>query len=184
MRTTGNHNDLALANKQIILQNLKLKEYYEQLEKVNKTLDLRHKEKESRECELVLAYSKLIFENTEKVKRNAELIIANQNLAYENCEKQKRALELAAANSQLSKAEKTQNDHLIALEEMMFMISHKIRNSVANILGFSHLLQFEENHTAEELQKCIRNIIQSAKYLNVFTHELSAFIHSKRYNAC
>lgn len=184
MRTIRNHYDLVLAKKQIIAQNIRLEQYCEELIVVNKKLEVRCKEKESRECELVIAYSKLIFENNEKVKRNAELIIADKNLLFENTEKNKRAFELAFANSELTKAKKTQKEYLMALEEIMFMISHKIRNSIANILGVSQLLQFEENRTTDDLNKYIQNIIQSAKHLNVNTHELSTFIHTNRYKIC
>lgn len=184
--------------KQIIEQNKELEKYSEKLITANKKLDMGQEEKECRESELAIANVKLIFENSEKEKRAAELVIANKKLIHENnkkekCaaelivankklifennEKEKRADELAFANSELLKAERIQKEHIHALEEIMFIISHKVRKPVANILGISHLMEDSENHTSEELKKMVQNMVQSATSLNVFTHELSTFIH-------
>ena len=177
MKKVQNENNLNIANKQITLQNEKLEKYSAELITANKKLDLGQEEKESRESELAIANKKLVFENREKEKRAAELIVANKKLIFENKEKEKRAVELAFANSELIKAERIQKEHILALEEIMFIISHKVRKPVANILGISHQLEENEYHTSEELKKMVQNMVHSATSLNIFTHELSTFIH-------
>jgi signal transduction histidine kinase len=171
----------SLIARQITLQNKKLEKCSEKLIAANKKINLHHKEKMSRESELATANIHLIFENKEKEQRAAELAIANKKLIFENREKEKRAVELAVANSNLKKAEILQKEHIATLEEMMFIISHKVRNPVANILGISYLLADNENHSSEEFTKMVQNIIESATSLNTFTHELSTCIHTKRY---
>jgi signal transduction histidine kinase len=194
---------LIIANKQIILQNKKLEKYSEKLTSANKKITVQLKEKLSRESELaianiqlifenhekekraqelVIANGKLIYENSEKEKRAEELAIANKKLIFENSEKEKRAEELAVINNKLTKAEILQKDHIIALEEMMFIISHKVRKPVANILGISYLLETCENRSDHEFKKLVQDIIESATCLNTFTQELSTCIHNKRSN--
>lgn len=68
------------------------------------------------------------------------------------------------------------------LEEMMFTISHKVRKSVANILGISNLLQTDKSLGIKEWRQMVNIITQSAESLNVSTEELSKFIHLKKIN--
>ena len=173
--------DLMIANHQITLQNRQLKKYSEKLITANKKITIHRKDKMNRESELAAANKLLIFENKEKEQRAAELAIANKKLVFENGEKEKCAIALATANHNLKKAELFQKEHIETLEEMMFIISHKIRNPVANILGISYLFADCEHHSTEELTKLVKSIIESATSLNTFTHELSTCIHTKRY---
>ena len=191
--------DLSIANKQITLQNKKLEKYSERLILAHKKNNVQNKEKVSREsdlaaanillifennekgkraAELVIANKKLLFENSEKGKRAAELVIANKKLIFENREKGKRAEELAIANKELLRAEILQKEHIATLEEMMFIISHKVRNPVANILGISYILK--GSYSPEELIEMVQNLIVSATSLNAFTLELSTCIDAKR----
>ena len=182
MEAMINKIDLMIANHQITLQNRQLEKYSERLTTANKKINLHRKEKVSRESELATANRLLIFENDEKEQRAAELAIANKKLLFENKEKGKLAAELVVANSNLKKAEILQKEHIATLEEMMFIISHKVRNPVANILGISYLLADSESHSSEEFTKMVQSLIESATSLNTFTHELSAVIHTKRYH--
>ena len=181
MEAMINKIDLMIANHQITLQNRQLEKYSERLTTANKKINVHRKEKVNRESELAAANMLLIFENNEKEQRAAELAIANRKLLFENKEKGKRAAELAVANSNLKRAEMLQKEHIATLEEMMFIISHKVRNPVANILGISYLLAENEDHSSEEFAKMVRSIIASATSLNTFTQELSTCIHTKRY---
>lgn len=201
MKTTINRNDFIIDNKHITIQNEMLEQCAEKLTIATKKNKIHHKEKEinvskldfvntllifeinekeKRAEELVIANKKLVFENCEKQKRAEELAIANRKLIFESIEKEKRAEELAIANFELIKAENLQEEHIQTLEEMMFMISHKVRHPVANILGISYLLQESKDYSSPEFTKNINNIIDSAASLNVFTQELSALIHKKR----
>ncbi|MBY0486894.1 MAG: hypothetical protein K2P85_06905, partial [Flavobacteriaceae bacterium] len=78
------------------------------------------------------AQQKLIIHHKELEKCADELKEANENLDIGEIEKEKRLKEV---NSNL--------------KEMMFTISHKIRKSVANILGISKLLCEDKNLEAQ-----------------------------------
>ena len=74
-------------------------------------------------------------------------------------------------------AEKETRKYIDGLEKMLFMTSHKVRQPVANILGVSDLLDTTE-HSQDELQKIVGYIKQSVISLDVFTKELTLFIHN------
>jgi signal transduction histidine kinase len=179
---TTNANHLIIANNQILVQNKLLEKYCEKLTVAKKKIIVHRKEKRSRESELAIANMQLIFENHEKGKRACELAIANAKLIFENNEKEKRADELVVINNKLSEAELLQKQHIAALEEMTFIISHRVRNQVANILGIAYLLESCDQHSDQEFKKLVQSIIASAASLNTFTQELSTFIHNKRFH--
>ncbi|MES2239470.1 MAG: response regulator [Bacteroidota bacterium] len=58
------------------------------------------------------------------------------------------------------------------MDEMLFMISHKIRHSIAQILGLSSLVE-EESIAEEELKKIIGYMKEPTQSLNLFTKELT-----------
>jgi PAS domain S-box-containing protein len=74
------------------------------------------------------------------------------------------------------KMEKNKERYINGLEEMLFMTSHKVRQPVANILGVSGLL---ENNllSRPEIDEMVNYIKQSAMSLDLFTKELTGFIH-------
>ena len=113
-----------------------------------------------------------------------ELKIAHEELNLHHKELEKCAHDLKIANSNLVK-EKTEkviriNDVNNTLSDMMFTVSHRIRQSVANILGISELLRTNKDLTPEDLNEMLDIIIHSAKSLNIATEELSKFIHLKK----
>ncbi|MDP1801872.1 MAG: diguanylate cyclase, partial [Bacteroidota bacterium] len=125
--------------------------------------------------ELLIANEELVLQNKEKEKRAAELIVANKELAFQNVEKEKRAAELIIANDELKKTEAQLKEHIRCLEEMMFVISHKVRQPVVNILGLSNLIDLTTNGK-EELNQIMLYIKQSALSLDTFTKELTTMI--------
>lgn len=163
---------------------------------VNKELAFQYEEKEKRAAELILANIELAFQNKEKIKRASELIIANRELMFNNAEKEKRVLELIIANRELAyqkleknvreselltahksieKLEQKQKEYIEGLEEMMFMTSHQVRQPIANILGFSNVLN-QLMDSPEELKQAIIYIKEATLTLDVFTRELTAII--------
>lgn len=62
-----------------------------------------------------------------------------------------------------------------ALEEMLFMTSHKVRQPIANILGIAGLLD-SPIESQEELKTVVSYIKQSTQLLDNFTKELNEFI--------
>lgn len=65
--------------------------------------------------------------------------------------------------------------HVSDLEEIIFSISHKVRQPVAHILGVANLLD-NELITKEELNKIAGYMKESSLNLDKFTHELTALV--------
>ena len=72
-------------------------------------------------------------------------------------------------------AEQEKIKYLNNLEEMLFIISHKIRQPVTNVLGIANLLR-SSNLTQEELIKVTDFTKDSFSSLDVFTKELTEFV--------
>lgn len=187
---------LLLANKELALQNKEKEQRASELLTANFELSFQNSEKEKRAAELIIANQELAYQNLEKEKRAAELVLANIELSFQNSEKEKRAAELIIANKELilhseererkaielslaykelRKVEKHLKEHIVGLEEMMFITSHKVRKPVVNILGLSSL--FEESiESPSLLLKLIEFLKLSAEELDDFTKELTVFI--------
>ncbi|OOV27538.1 hypothetical protein BXU11_08675 [Flavobacterium sp. LM5] len=69
----------------------------------------------------------------------------------------------------------SKNDVQEGLEEIMFIISHKIRLPLTNILGLTNLLSTEHNVDVDNLE-IVELIKKSAADLDTFTRELTFFI--------
>ena len=142
----------------------------------NRQLTFLNCEKQKRASELLIANLELIFQNSEKEKRAEELLIANKELIFENSEKEKRAVELALAYADLQKIEKSQKEYIMGLEKMVFMVSHEVRQPLAQILGLSSLV--EQLNEADPLKKMLGYLRQSAGQLDVFTRKLAQYLHN------
>lgn len=70
-------------------------------------------------------------------------------------------------------------DHITQLKEMIFMISHRVRQPIANILGLSDALDESINNPVE-FKKIVDYMKQSAIDLEEFTHELNHFIQNSK----
>lgn len=70
-------------------------------------------------------------------------------------------------------------DHITQLKEMIFMISHRVRLPIANILGLSDALDESINNPVE-LKKIVDYMKQSTINLEEFTHELNHFIQNSK----
>lgn len=135
----------------------------------------QNNDKEKCEEDLIIANNQLDLQNEEKKKRAAELFIANNELDFQNEEKEKRAAEFIIANRELKKTEEYLKEYIQGLEQMVFMISHKIRRPIANILGLANVLDLSIN-SPDELKKLVKYIKQSALSLDFFTTEMSIFM--------
>jgi PAS domain S-box-containing protein len=58
------------------------------------------------------------------------------------------------------------------VDEMLFMISHKVRHSISQILGITSLIE-EQMTTEEELKKLMEYMKEPARSLDLFTKELT-----------
>jgi signal transduction histidine kinase len=167
--------ELIIANKELAFQNQEKEKRAAELILANIELAFQNDEKEKRAAELVIANRKLALENLEKEKREAELIAINKKLAFKNQERDIRTAELKIANRELKKAEEFQKEYIKGLEEMMFLTSHKVRQPIANILGFSNMLD-NSMQSPDELKLSVDCIKESALILESFTKELTDFI--------
>jgi signal transduction histidine kinase len=188
--------DLILANKKLAFQYEEKEKRAAELVIANIELAFQNKEKEKRASELIIANNELAFQNEEKEKRAVELIIANREIAFNKLEKnireselniankklifktqerQIKTTELNIANRDLKRAEEKQKEYIKGLEEMMFMTSHKVRQPIANILGFSNILD-QTTSTPDEFKQSVACIKEAAITLDNYTRELTTFI--------
>ncbi|MBC8984177.1 PAS domain S-box protein [Pedobacter sp. N36a] len=77
------------------------------------------------------------------------------------------------------KEEKDRKDQVNAMEEMLFKISHELRQPVVKILGLSDLIDDSRN-SPEDLKIIIEGIKESAIMLDNYTRELAGFVHKIR----
>ncbi len=166
---------LNIVNKELAYQNNEKEKRAAELVIANKELAFQNIEKENRATELVIANKELEYQNKVKEKQAAALIIANKKLIFKTQERQIKTAELNIANRELKKAEEKQKEYIKGLEKMIFMTSHKVRQPIANILGFSNMLD-ESISSPEELKLSVDSIKQSALTLDTFTRELTTFM--------
>lgn len=114
----------------------------------------------------------------DKLKKAKQELISN----HEELERCTSDLKNANINLNIRETENELNTEEFnsSLEQMMFSISHKVRKSVANILGLSKMLCEDIDIGNDQLREILLLIIQSAESLNVSTEELSKFICLKR----
>lgn len=78
-----------------------------------------------------------------------------------------------------AKEERGREEQIKAMEEMLYKISHEVRQPVVQILGLSDL--FEHHIDSEEdLRMTISGIKRSAILLDNYTRELAGFVHKIR----
>lgn len=146
-----------------------------ELRLANIALAKQNTEKEKRAAELTIANIELEFLSKEKESRAAELVIANEELVVQNNEKEERAIELIAINADLKRAEKYQKQYIKGLEKMMYLISHRVRQPISQIVGISNLLQSPQN-SDEDVKQMVGHVKTSASRLDVFTKDLTKLI--------
>lgn len=103
------------------------------------------------------------------------MLIANKKLLVEDKEKEKRATELSLAYLELQKTERSQKEYIIGLEQMLFMVSHEVRQPLAQILGLSSLL--DGLNDPGSLKKILTSLKESACQLDVFTKKLTNYLY-------
>lgn len=168
-------NQLALANKKLALQDAEKEKRAAELSIANKELIFQNLEKEKRAAELAVANKELVFQNKEKEKRATELDIVNEELIVQKEEKEVQAEELRMVSRKLKSTDIYLKKYIDGMKEMMFMISHRVRQPVVNILGLSNLIDTSRD-SPDELKRMLGFIKRSAKALDVFTKELVAFM--------
>lgn len=77
------------------------------------------------------------------------------------------------------KTENENRDLLQALEKMIFITSHKVRQPITNIIGLANSLK-SGNLPEEELIRIAKHMKESALILDTFTKELVNFIQQQK----
>jgi PAS domain S-box-containing protein len=73
-------------------------------------------------------------------------------------------------------AEEEKRAHILSLEEMLFMTSHRVRQPIVNILGLANQLE-DYIHSPDEMLDIVNYMKESALALDTFTKELTKFIY-------
>ena len=115
----------------------------------------------------VLTKRKLVVEINTLKKSLSDLQIEKEDL---NMQLLQQLIELKRSQKNLNK------DFHKGLEEMMFILSHKVRLPLTNILGLANLLTNVDNSNDENLAY-IELLKASAKDLDNITKELGSFIY-------
>ncbi len=90
-------------------------------------------------------------------------------------------LSLRTLINERKELEKGREDYINSLEEMVFLVSHKLRAPLVSILGLMQLNT--DNFTKEEMQKTINYYKTSVKDLEQYTRELNDYLQNlKREN--
>ncbi len=113
--------------------------------------------------DLKIAHTELVLRNKELKKCSYDLKLARKNIKDREVEKEK---QVSITNCDL--------------EEMMFTVSHKVRNCVANVIGISKMIFDDNNLEIHEWREMIKIIIISAESLNKSTEQLTKLIYKKK----
>ena len=105
-----------------------------------------------------------------------EMLLVRKKLAFQLEENNKLNAELLTIKEELSGVKGSQKEYAKGLKKIMFMISHQVRQPIAHIIGISHLLELAIK-PAQNIKRLIAYIRQSAQSLNIFTKELTSYIH-------
>jgi signal transduction histidine kinase len=65
------------------------------------------------------------------------------------------------------------------LEDILFSLSHRLRQPIVNILGLSQLIEGDTN-TEEELHEIVRYINQNTKLLDDFSREITLLTQERK----
>lgn len=93
-------------------------------------------------------------------------------------EKDKLVTESIGIHEKLKKSKENSDEYIPWLEEMIFMISHKVRQPVAHILGISSLFKAVVN-SPKEVKKLVGFMRRAALSLDKITRELYKSIYIK-----
>ncbi|MEI7509392.1 MAG: hypothetical protein WCJ62_07995 [Flavobacterium sp.] len=120
----------------------------------------------------------LLTPNKKLEQCETDLELAKKSIKAQNANKKEIAKQLKLAQKEIAKASKIQKIYERGLREMMFIISHKIRQPIAKIMGLSLLLE-DGIENPEDVHQIVTYMKESSKLLDVFTRELTAFVHQQ-----
>lgn len=74
------------------------------------------------------------------------------------------------------------NTYVKELEEMLFMVSHRMRKPITSYLELMHIVESEKILTQDELKLIMKHVKLSAFELDTFTKDLTKFISESAKN--
>ena len=116
--------------------------------------------------------------NNELEECKTDLKVAQDLNVKHIVSKKEQEKQLKIAKKELEKLDKIQKIYEKGLRQMMFIISHKIRQPITKIMGLSLLIE-NEAENPEELHQIIGYIKASSILLDEFTKELTVFVHQQ-----
>lgn len=170
--------ELLSANNQLALQYHQKQKRTQELLSTKEDLALYKNKRQKWMDELLTANKELALQQHQRQQQDDELVILHKELALQYEEKKALASELTYAYTDLIKTEEALRKHIEGLENMIFMISHKVRQPIAQILGISYLLEETVDYSSEELKKIVGYLKPSALDLDQFTTEFTAFMNT------
>lgn len=75
------------------------------------------------------------------------------------------------------RAKQIREEYIQVLEQTIFKASHEVRQPISNILGLAQILE-KDNYDDNELEDIVDFFRESANKLDIFTKELTEFIHN------
>lgn len=123
---------------------------------------------------LLFANKTIALLRTENKKLSLALSEANELLALCDLEIIKNTATIFSNTESIKKAKDNQEQHVIGLEKMMFITSHRVRKPLANIMGIT--TQLDSSNLSRKVRQLIGYLKQSAVSLDVVTRELTSMI--------
>jgi light-regulated signal transduction histidine kinase (bacteriophytochrome) len=116
------------------------------------------------------------FPKNQKLEQcETELGTAKETIKKLDSSKAKQIKELRLIKKEIEKGEKIQKIYEKGLREMMYIISHKVRQPIAKIMGLSTLLE-DGIEDAKDVMQIITYMKESSILLDGFTKELTLFV--------
>ncbi|MBU3680455.1 MAG: GAF domain-containing protein [Flavobacterium sp.] len=126
-----------------------------------------------KEYDVLSIYTQILNSLDTRKRYEKELLLLNEALELKVIDKTKEILQ----KDEIHTLELKQ--HVADLEDILFSISHRLRQPIVNILGLSQLIEGETN-TEEELHEIVRYINQNTKLLDDFSREITLLTQERK----
>ncbi len=126
-----------------------------------------------KEYDVLSIYTQILNSLDTRKRYEKELLLLNEALELKVTDKTKEILQ----KDEIHTLELKQ--HVADLEDILFSLSHRLRQPIVNILGLSQLLDGETN-SEEELHEIVRYIHQNTKLLDDFSREITMLTQERK----
>jgi hypothetical protein len=126
-----------------------------------------------KEYDVLSIYTQILNSLDTRKRYEKELLLLNEALELKVTDKTKEILQ----KDEIHTLELKQ--HVADLEDILFSLSHRLRQPIVNILGLSQLIEGETN-TEDELHEIVRYINQNTKLLDDFSREITLLTQERK----